>query len=255
MQLPGALLDAIRFLTVVPVPDSPEAMAPDWLARAMKFFPVVGAGIGAASALVLLVANEFWSPVMSALLAVTTSIVLTSALHEDGLADTVDSFGGGWTLEKRLAIMKDSRIGTYGALALGLGVMLRVTAISDLPMWAGPAALIAAHAAARAAPAFVMNNMAYAGDTATMKVAYVEAPVRRDELRFALVVVALAALPLALVSLWAVIVGWLGGALLAWLLAKWSRRLLGGYTGDVLGATEQLFEIGFLLGVAAAIST
>ncbi|UZE47809.1 adenosylcobinamide-GDP ribazoletransferase [Rhodopseudomonas sp. P2A-2r] len=253
MQLPGALYDAIRFLTVVRVPDTATAGAPDWLARAMKYFPVIGAGIGAASALVLLLANEFWSPVVSALLAVTTSIVLTSALHEDGLADTADSFGGGWSVEKRLAIMKDSRIGSYGALALGLGVMLRVTAISDLPMWAGPAALIATHAAARAAPAFAMNNMAYAGDTAAMKVAYAEAPVRSDELRFALIVVALAALPLAFISLWAVMAGWCSGALLAWLLARWSRRLLGGYTGDVLGAVEQVFEIGFLLGVAAVI--
>ena len=253
MALPGALLDAIRFLTVVRVPDTATAMAPDWLARAMKYFPVVGAGVGLVSALVMLIANEFWSPVISALLAVTASIVVTSALHEDGLADTADAFGGGWSVEKRLAIMKDSRIGTYGALALGLGVLLRVTAISDLPMWAAPAALIAAQAAARAAPAWVMNRMAYAGDTAAMKVAYAEAPVRSNELRFALLIVALAALPLALISFKAVVIGWLGGAALAWCLARWSRRLIGGYTGDVLGAVEQLFEIGFLLGVAAVI--
>ena len=253
MRMPPALLDAIRFLTVVRVPDTETAMATDWLARAMKYFPVVGAGVGLASALVMLIANEFWSPVISALLAVTASIVLTSALHEDGLADTADAFGGGWSIEKRLAIMKDSRIGSYGALALGLGVALRVTAIADLPMWAGPAALIAVHAAARAVPALVMNTMAYAGDTAAMKVAYAEAPVRRDELRFALLVVAVAALPLALISPGAVLAGLLGAALLAWLLARWARRLIGGYTGDVLGAVEQVFEIGFLLGVAAVL--
>src|SRR4051812_25385573 len=144
------LLNAIRFLTVVPVPANGDAQDTDWLARAMKYFPVVGAGIGAASAIVFLVAGEFWSPLISALLAITTSIVITSALHEDGLADTADSFGGGWTIEKRLAIMKDSRIGTYGALALGLGVALRIAALAILPMWAGAAALIAVHAAARA---------------------------------------------------------------------------------------------------------
>ncbi len=251
MRLPAPLLDAIRFLTIVRVPDG-EAMAPDWLARAIKYFPVVGAGIGLVSAAVLMIANEFWSPVISALLAVTTSIVLTSALHEDGLADTADSFGGGWSVEKRLAIMKDSRIGTFGALALGLGVALRVAAVADMPMWAGPAALIAAHAAARAVAAFVMNHLRYAGDTAAMKVSYAEAPVRSEELWFALSVVALAALPLALISLTAVAVGLLGGALLAFALARWSRRLIGGYTGDVLGAVEQMFEIGFLLGVVAA---
>jgi adenosylcobinamide-GDP ribazoletransferase len=254
MRLPAELLNAIRFLTVIRVPASADAMAPDWLARAMKYFPLVGAGIGLASAIVLLVANEFWSPVIASSLAVAAGIVLTSALHEDGLADTADAFGGGWTIEKRLAIMKDSRIGTYGALALGLGVALRVAAIADMPMWAGPAALIAAHAAARAAPAFVMNRLGYAGDTAAMKVSYAEAPVRPHELRFALVVVVIAALPLALISLWAVVVGWLGGTVLALLLARWSRRLIGGYTGDVLGAVEQMFEIGFLLGVGAMVN-
>lgn len=252
MRLPDSLLDAVRFLTIVRVRDTESAMAPDWLARAMKYFPMVGLGIGLVSALVLLIANEFVSPVIAALLAVSTSIVLTSALHEDGLADTADSFGGGWTIEKRLAIMKDSRIGTYGALALGLGVALRVAAISDMPMWAGPAALIAAHAAARAAPAFVMNHLRYAGDTAAMKVSYAEAPVRSGEMRFALIVVLLAALPLALISLSAVVVGLLCGAALAFVLARWSRTMLGGYTGDVLGAIEQVFEIGFLLGVVAA---
>jgi adenosylcobinamide-GDP ribazoletransferase len=254
MALPAALIDAIRFLTIVRVRDTESARTPDWLARAMKYFPVVGAGIGVVSALVLLLANELWSPVISALLAVMASIALTSALHEDGLADTADAFGGGWTIEKRLAIMKDSRIGSYGALALGLGVALRVAAVADMPMWAGPAALIAAHAAARAVPAFVMNHLSYAGDTAAMKVSYAEAPVRPDEIRFALVVTALAALPLAFVSLKAVVVGWIYGALLAWLLTKWSRRLIGGYTGDVLGAVEQACEIGFLLGVAAAMN-
>ena len=254
MRLPDSLLDAIRFLTIVRVRDTESAMAPDWLARAMKYFPVVGAGIGLVSALVLLIANEFVSPVIAALLAVTAGIILTSALHEDGLADTADAFGGGWTIEKRLAIMKDSRIGSYGALALGLGVALRVAAISDMPMWAGPAALIAAHAAARAAPAFVMNRLRYAGNTAAMKVSYAEAPVRSGELRFALVVVLLAMLPLALISLSTVLVGLLCGAALAFVLTRWSRHMLGGYTGDVLGAVEQVFEIGFLLGVVAALS-
>ena len=254
MRLPDSLLDAIRFLTIVRVRNTESAMAPDWLARAMKYFPVVGAGIGLVSALVLLIANEFVSPVIAALLAVTAGIILTSALHEDGLADTADAFGGGWTIEKRLAIMKDSRIGSYGALALGLGVALRVAAISDMPMWAGPAALIAAHAAARAAPAFVMNRLRYAGNTAAMKVSYAEAPVRSGELRFALVVVLLAMLPLALISLSTVLVGLLCGAALAFVLTRWSRHMLGGYTGDVLGAVEQVFEIGFLLGVVAALS-
>jgi adenosylcobinamide-GDP ribazoletransferase len=242
MKLDPHLLNAIRFLTVFPVPASSDAPGPDWLARAMKYFPLVGAGIGLASAAVLLIASELWSPAIAALLAVTASIILTSALHEDGLADTADSFGGGWTVEKRLAIMKDSRIGTYGALALGLGTALRIAA-----------ALLAVHAAARAMPALVMKHLAYSGETAAMKVSYDDVPVRVGELSFALLVAAVAAIPLAVISVASIIAGLLVGAALAALLALWSRRLIGGYTGDVLGAVEQVFEIGFLLGVAAMV--
>ncbi len=247
------LLNAIRFLTVVPTPHSDETPAPDWLARAMKYFPLVGAGIGLASALMFIVAGQFWSPLIAAIIAVTTSIALTSALHEDGLADTADAFGGGWTVERRLAIMKDSRIGTYGALALGVGCALRIAALASLPIWAGAAALIAMHAAARAMPPLVMNRLAYAGDTSAMKVSYAEAPVRSGEITFLLITALLAAVPLALITFKSVIAGLLLGALFGALLARCAKRLIGGYTGDVLGAIEQLFEIGFLLGVAAVL--
>jgi adenosylcobinamide-GDP ribazoletransferase len=182
---------------------------------------------------------------------VATSIALTGALHEDGFADTFDGFGGGFTVEKRLTIMKDSRIGTYGALALGLNVALRIAALAVLTPWQGMAALIAAHAAARAAPAWVMTRLSYSGDISAMKVAYAESRPRTDELQLGLIFVLLAILPLTLISAPAVAFGALLGVALAALLALWARRLIGGYTGDVLGGIEQAFEIGFLLGVAA----
>lgn len=247
------LFDALRFLTIVWTPASPAEIAPDWLARCIKYFPLVGACVGGASAIVLLLADAIWGPAVAAMLAVATSVVVTGALHEDGLADTIDAFGGGWTIEKRLAIMKDSRIGAYGALALGFGVALRVAALAELSPWAGAVALIASHAAARVSPSFVINAMSYAGDIAGMKVSYAETPVRAGELRLALIIAGTAALPLLLISIPSVLSGILLGAALAAALARWSRRLIGGYTGDVLGAVEQMFEIGFLLGVAAII--
>jgi adenosylcobinamide-GDP ribazoletransferase len=249
----GEFLNALRFMTIVPVPSSDAATAPDWLSRCVKYFPAVGIGIGAASAVVLLLAGAIWGPVIAALLAVATSIVVTGALHEDGLADTADGFGGGRSVEKRLAIMKDSRIGAYGALALAFGVALRVTAMAEMPLWSGAAALIAAHAAARITPAFVMNALPYAGDTAAMKVSYTDAPVSANDIRLALLVVVGALVPLAFISILSVASGLLLGAGLATAIALWARRLIGGYTGDVLGAVEQMFEIGFLLGVAATI--
>jgi adenosylcobinamide-GDP ribazoletransferase len=253
MSVNRDFINALRFMTIFPVPPSDTATAPDWLSRCAKYFPAVGICVGLVSAATLLLAGSIWSPVIAALLAVAASIVVTGALHEDGLADTADGFGGGWSVEKRLAIMKDSRIGAYGALALTFGTALRVSALAEMPPWTGAAALIAMHAAARITPAFVMNALPYAGDTAAMKVSYADAPVSTNDIWFAVLVVGCALVPLALVSIPSVISGLLLGALLAAALALWARKLIDGYTGDVLGAIEQMFEIGFLLGVSAII--
>lgn len=246
-------LNALRFLTVLPLPASEVPFSPDWLTRALAYFPAVGVLIGLVSAIVLLVGDLLWGHHLAALMAVAASIAMTGALHEDGLADTFDSFGGGWSVSKRLEIMKDSRIGTYGALALGLDVALRVGAIIALPIEIAACALVAGHAAARAAPALVMIRLRYAGDTAAMKVAYEESKPRANELLIIGGVVAAAALPLFWLSGAAFVVGWIGALLLGTLLAAWAKRLLGGYTGDVLGAAEQVGEIGFLLGVVAVV--
>jgi adenosylcobinamide-GDP ribazoletransferase len=244
-------LDALRFMTIVPVPSSDTANAPDWLSRCAKYFPVVGIGVGLTSAAVLLLAGRIWGPVVASLLAVAASIAITGALHEDGLADTADGLGGGTSVEKRLAIMKDSRIGTYGTLALVFSLSLRVATLADMPPWTAAAALIAAHAAARLTPIFAMNALPYAGDAAAMKVSYNDAPVSAHDQRFAVVVVLCALLPLAFGSMLSAISGLVLGAALATALAYCARRRINGYTGDVLGAIEQAFEIGFLLGVAA----
>src|SRR3984893_15658557 len=157
----GEFLNALRFLPILPGPSFEAAAKPDWLSRCAKYFPAVGICVGVVSAGALLLAGAIWGPVIAALLAVAASIVVTGALHEDGLADTADGFGGGWSVERRLAIMKDSRIGAYGALALGFGTALRVAVLADWPLRTGVAALIAVHAAARVTPAFVLSRMAY----------------------------------------------------------------------------------------------
>ena len=249
----GEFLNALRFMTIVLVPSPDDAFGPDWLSRCAKYFPAVGICVGMVSAAVLVLADAIWGPDISALFAVAASIAMTGALHEDGLADTADGFGGGWSVEKRLAIMKDSRIGAYGALALLFGVGLRVTALADMPLWGAAAALIAAHAAARITPALVMNALPYAGDTAAMKVSYADARISTNDLCFASIAVVCGLVPLAFVSMLSVVSGLLLGAMLSIAIALWARRLIAGYTGDVLGAIEQMFEIGFLLGVAAII--
>jgi adenosylcobinamide-GDP ribazoletransferase len=251
------LRDAIRFLTIIPVGSSNDAPDPEWMVRSSKFFPLVGAMVGLVSAAMLLVTTPLFGPVIAALLSVLAGVLITSGFHEDGLADTMDAFGGGWTIEQRLTIMKDSRIGTYGTLALIFAIALRSTTLAGMPSATGAAALIAGGAAARAAVLPVIAWMTYAGNTSSMKVAYTPTALRGGEIGFAAIVVLLALIPLAIGAgphiLSAPVAGVTCGLVLALALALWSRRLIGGYTGDVLGAIEQVFEIGFLLGVAAII--
>jgi len=243
-------VNAIRFLTRFPVP-STESLDDDWLARAAKYFPAVGLMVGALSALVFVIAARFWSGLIPAVLAVAASIWVTGAFHEDGLADTVDGFGGGSSVEARLAIMKDSRIGTYGTLALGFSVALRVAALALMTPSFAWVALIAAHAGARGAATWAMTALPYAGDPGTTRIIYSGTVLDRPGAMTALLITLAALLPALLKAPSALFAGLILGVLGVLTVVALARRLIGGYTGDVLGAVEQVAEIGILLGLAA----
>jgi adenosylcobinamide-GDP ribazoletransferase len=138
-----SFLSAVQFLTRVPVPEYPYQ--PDALARAVKFFPVVGALIGAAAAALHYALAPHLPAVVTALLTVVFLVALTGCLHEDGLADAADGFFGGHSRERVLLIMRDSRIGSYGGAALILTLTARVLLISSVPSGRIAAYLIAAH--------------------------------------------------------------------------------------------------------------
>lgn len=243
------ILCAVQFLTRVPTPRL-EGFQPDWTTRAARYFPLVGLLVGAVCAAVFWGAFKVWGGPVAAILAIGVGVLLTGGFHEDGLADTADGLGGGQTRAKRLSIMKDSRVGTYGVLALILVLGLKITALAGLPPALGAWTLVAAHAAGRGAAVLAMALLPYAGDTKAAKWKPADGGLAWPEVLTAL---ALAGLPLALspdgVVLLAVALG-LGAAAALALIA---RRLIGGYTGDVLGGIEQMFELGFILGVAAAI--
>src|SRR5580698_6085155 len=134
-------LSAVLFLTRVPIP-RPTYRA-DSLARSVKFFPVVGLLVGASAALVHLLLAPHWPRVVVAFLVLTYLCLITGLIHEDGLADAADGFGGGWNREKILLIMRDSRIGSYGAAALALSLVSRILLLSSLPLALVPQYLIA----------------------------------------------------------------------------------------------------------------
>lgn len=241
------LLCAVQFLTRVPTP-SLATFQPDWITRSARYFPLVGQGVGLVSALVLVSAERVWGGGVAAALALTAGLLATGAFHEDGLADTADGLGGGQTPARRLEIMKDSRVGTYGVCALGLVLALKGAVLASTPVTTAAAMLLAAHGLGRAAAVCVMRLTPYAPSGEAGKWKPVPQGVRTGEV---LVAILIAAWPLAFLPSAAALAGLAGGAVLVLAIALLARRLIGGHTGDVLGAAEQLFEVGFLLGVAA----
>lgn len=247
-------LTAVQFLTRVPVPTL-KAFQPDWTARSARYFPLVGALVGLASGAVLVAASQIWTGVMPALLATGIGILITGAFHEDGLADTADGLGGGQTPERRLEIMKDSRLGTYGVLALGLALSIKVVALSQIPVSVVLLALIAAHAGGRTVAVLIMRALPYAGDRASAKVKPVADGVKHGEVAIALALGLLALAPAALVAPLATAGAVLVGGLVAAVVARLARKLIGGWVGDTLGACEQAFEISFLVVFAGIMAS
>ena len=243
MRAVRTLLAAVAFLTRVPVGRF-VTLTPEDVARSAPLFPLVGAGVGAAGAGVALLLHPTLSPFLSAAIAVALTVVLTGALHLDGLADTLDATGGA-TRERSLEIMRDSRIGTFGAAAVALALLIRVAVVAQLLGGGVLGAWIAAGALGRASAVTLSAVLPYAraapgtGGVLTGRSGAWGAPI---------------GIAVALVALRAdglVVVG--AVALAALVLATVFRRWLGGVTGDALGATSELAELVALV-VAAALA-
>lgn len=250
-------LIALQFLTRMPVP-AWCGHQPAWLNASVRYFPLVGALVGACGALVLGMASTVWPPVVAAALAVLATVWLTGAFHEDGLADTFDALGGVASRERALAIMKDSRIGTYGACALVMVLGLRVALLGTLLRHgtaAASLALIGSHAIGRCGAVLMMALLPYAGDADHAKAKPLAVGVTWRSVVPAMMVTAVGVLLLAACSAasigwrWAVAAAMALGVVMG--LQRWLNARLGGYTGDTLGATEQLCELMVLLVLAA----
>ncbi|QIO99698.1 adenosylcobinamide-GDP ribazoletransferase [Bradyrhizobium symbiodeficiens] len=238
---------AASFVTILPVASSKPA-ADGAIARASWALPVAGLLVGLAGAFVYKVASRFGlTPDLAALLALATTALVTGALHEDGLADSADGLGGGRTRERKLEIMRDSRIGTYGVCALILSFGLRWSALAAIADPLSVAfALCAAHTAARAGvPAFMALVPPARPDGLSASAG--SPPGRSIAIAFALGTLALA---LAL-GPGKALVGLILLSLAGLLLARLAVRQIGGQTGDILGAFEQIGEILILLVAAS----
>lgn len=242
-------LTALGYFTRVPIP-AWVGYSPAQLNAATRFFPMVGVFVGLLVALLTVAMGMIWSPRLAIALGLAVSVLLTGAFHEDGLADSVDAFGGAFARERVLEIMHDSRIGTYGAVALWLALAIKWQALVDVQAafgWGGFAiVLIGAHAASRCMAISLLRALDYVRPEGKAK------PVAQRLSLNGLLFGVACSVPWAFWPDWragvtgAVVLVVLRGAFIRYL-----RRRLGGYTGDTLGFAQQIGELALYLTVCA----
>jgi adenosylcobinamide-GDP ribazoletransferase len=247
--MPRALLTDLRvaaiFLTRLSI-GWPEDAPADALARSMRVFPLVGAGVGLAAGAVLGLASAGLPGWVAAALAVAAALLLTGALHEDGLADVADGFGAGRDRADTLAILHDSRIGAFGALALGLVIVIKVAALAALPPGQAVAALVAAEAVGRAAAPVLLCWLPPATRDG------LSAGVGRPTAATAAIAAGIAlCLVVLLLGVGRGVLALSAAAVMVWILGRFSRRRLGGQTGDVAGAAIVLASLAVLCVASA----
>ena len=277
MQLIREFLLAVQFFTRIPITGALArwvGFSPAMLQASAAHFPGVGVLVGAVAAgvyalLTALLPDTLYAPLVAAVLSTVVSVLLTGGFHEDGLADVADGLGGSYDKARALEIMKDSRVGAFGAMALVLALMAKVTLLGLLSSvdgvpdgwdeapfkaWYVCSALFAAHVVSRTLPLLLIYWLPHVGDTATSK----SKPLA-DQIGFSRLLIAFlwCFMALALV-LWAleatdliVACSLAFVALLA--MHRLFKRRLQGFTGDCLGATQQVCELAFYLGLALAL--
>ncbi|HWU97374.1 MAG TPA: adenosylcobinamide-GDP ribazoletransferase [Oxalicibacterium sp.] len=246
---------ALQFFSRMTVPRW-VGFDPQWLQHALRYFPAVGILVALITALVYIVATLLWPQPVAVLLSTIAGIYLTGAFHEDGFADTCDGFGGGTTPERVLEIMKDSRVGAYGAIGIMLMLLLKVTTLNSLSPPAVVAALLIAHPLSRWMASVLVWRMDYAKMNGKAKP--IAQQMSNPEFGIATCIVLLPVLVIGFLTSWIAWEGIVVGALLAGMASFWLARLfqhrIGGYTGDCLGAVQQVAEVAFYLGVLTAIA-
>ncbi len=254
MKLVSQFIEAARFLTRVPFPSTGDKTLN--LSEAFVMFPVVGARIGAFSGVLFWVALIIGLPsFLAAVIAIGGTIILTGALHEDGLGDVADGFGGGKTREQKLNIMRDSRVGSYGVLCLSLMVAARLGVLIALSDTYTPLAillvLMAGAAVSRGSMVGIVSHLPPArvdGLAASLS------PSQANTMLTYAVALAIAlVVMLPVMTVLSAAIAVISAVVATILFAALALRQIGGQTGDVAGAAQQIAEIFFLMAVVALI--
>ncbi|MEM6648473.1 MAG: adenosylcobinamide-GDP ribazoletransferase [Bacteroidota bacterium] len=244
-----AFLTGVMFLTRLPCPAWVGHDA-EYLARSTPYFPVIGLAVGLFGAAVYLAVALLWPPLIALVAAIAATVWLTGAFHEDGLADTFDGLGGGWTVDEMVTIMKDSRVGTYGAVALVLTLAVKLGALAVVVPKGGAAvagALVAGHVLGRWSSLPLIWRLPYVQHSGAKS-----KPFAASVTAGRLVVGTLAALLFVGVALhWQAVPAFGTAAGVTVVGGRYLRRTLGGITGDALGAVNSLTEAAVYLALAA----
>ncbi len=240
---------AVQFLTRLPVPRG-IGFSPERLSAAPRYYPLVGMIVGVICAGFFFAATTIFPNIVAVILAVAVGVLVTGAFHEDGLADTFDGIGGGATKERALSIMKDSRIGVYGTIALVLVLLIKIASLSSIQPHIAVIGLIAAHGVSRYSSVLVIATSHYVRDDGTGK--HTAPGISSGGLIVATMTAVICVAGIAfwlspVAALWCLI-GLCIGHILMRLIVE---RKIGGYTGDTLGAVQQSSEMGIYLGLAA----
>lgn len=238
-------LTAIMFYTRIPVGNI-KGWSNDMLNKSTRYFPLIGYIVGGIGALVFWGASQLFPIHIAVILSIVGTIFLTGAFHEDGFADFCDGFGGGIGTEKILDIMKDSRLGTYGSIGLLSMLALKFTTLAQFGIDQIPLIIIAGHAASRIFPVMLIYTSEYVRLDETSKVK----PIGKTDSTFSLVFALIVGGASFFLLPWQQSVVALAIMLLVFILFRaYVINRLGGYTGDVLGALQQLCEVFFYLAI------
>jgi adenosylcobinamide-GDP ribazoletransferase len=252
-------LAALQFLTRIQLPESFQYKS-EYLQRASKYFPLIGSLVAALGLLVFLVVNKYIGQDLAIVSSMFTTIWITGAFHEDGFADSCDAFGGGWSKEKILLIMKDSRLGTFGVIGI-IGILsVKYLLLKELPGYSPDLQepslnpiinyrefiliYLAAHSISRFVPLIIIQHYEYVTDPDQGK----SKPLSNSVLTIPGLTIAFlfAGWPLIFLSAWYWLT-WIPVLITGKILADYFKKWIGGYTGDCLGATQQVTEIIFYL--------
>lgn len=253
-----AFVAALTFLTRLPVAGAVPHDASD-LPAASVYFPVVGLIVGTAGAIVVTIASAFWPPTLAIILSVAFTVWITGAFHEDALADSLDGFGGGWDKAQILAIMKDSRVGSYALVGVLLVIAAKIAALQAIFDRVSPSgaievgrALVAGHVLGRWSSVILIATHEYVSTPVSNErpatgrpfVGGVTTPRLITATTIALLIVAIALGRSAFVVIGIAVA-------VMWLASRYFRRRIGGITGDALGAANQMVELAVYLTLAA----